>query len=106
MILHGIVTSFEEKLDYETKALTGYSATVLGSGGAAKVNFDLKQALPFAPAMSQVIWSVLPAEYEVKNEFGASKGMSTKFVEVVDEAHLLGLLSVIEENAKRFPVKA
>ena len=103
MLLHGIITAFSEKLNYESKALEGYSATVLGAdGGAAKVNFSLDSALPFAPALSQVIWFVTPGEYDVEG----SKGMSTKFLRQADEADLLNLHAVLEDNEKRHPVKA
>lgn len=100
MILHGIVTGFSEKTDFETKASRGYSATVIGSdGGAAKVNFPVDAALPFAPVLSQVVWLVTPGEYDVDG----SKGMSTKFVSEVSTEHLLGLLQLLEENAARHP---
>lgn len=102
MLIHGLITAMTEKTDFESKEVTGYRATVLGaSGGAAQVNFPLDAALPFAPVMSQVVWVVVPGEYEVDK----SKGMSVKFVREADETHLIGLQTVLEENRSKYPVK-
>lgn len=104
VVLHGLIIALVERTDFETKELTGYRATVVGSsGGAAVVNFDLKTALPFAPLMSQVVWRVVSAPWSM-GESGS--GMSTKFVGVVDQTYLMDLMGVLEENDARHPEKA
>ena len=104
MILSGLIIALVERTDYETKAVTGYRATVVTSGGgAAVVNFGLDEPLPFAPLMSQVLWLVKSAPWDIK---GTGSGMSTKFLREIDSAHLMGLGQILEQNATRFPEKA
>lgn len=104
MILSGLIIALVEKNNFETKALEGYRATVVTSGGgAAVVNFGLDQPLPFAPLMSQVLWQVKSAPWSMKESGGS--GMSTKFLAVVDETHLMGLGQILTANAERFPEK-
>lgn len=103
VILSGLVLSIVERLNFESKELIGYRATVVtATGGAAIVNFDLSAPLPFAPLMSQCVWRVVSAPWEMD---GGNSGMSTKFVGVVDESHLLGLQTVLRDLAERFPEK-
>ena len=98
VIVHGLLVSFADRVDFESKSVTGYRATIVdASGGAVVVNFGLADVVPFAPAMTQIIWRVRSGAYAVEG----NSGMSTKFIRVVDEAELLGLLAVLEENAQR-----
>lgn len=102
VIVHGLLVSMDEKRDYETKSLTGHRATIVGAGGgAAIVNFSLDDVLPFAPAMSQVVWRVRSGAWSVEG----NSGMSTKYLGPVDEAHLIALAAVLSDNAERFAKK-
>jgi hypothetical protein len=105
VVLHGILTSVVDRIDFETKKPDGRrQATILGAdGGAAVVNFGADQQVPFAPSMSQIVWRVKSSPWSME---GANSGMSTAFVAACDEAHLINLANVLTDNAARFPEAA
>lgn len=107
VILSGLLIALVEKTDYQSKELKGYRATVVTSGGgAAVVNFNLDTPLPFAPLMSEVVWLVQSAPWDMNDNGRNSSGMSTKFLAVIDDAAVMSLGQKLASIRERYPEKA